>query len=168
MTDQQANGAQENSQAQPLPLTIHAQYIKDFSFENPNAPHSLKPGQKQPEMVVNVTMDANRVEEATTQNMYEVILHIRAEANRDDKAVFLVELQYAVVCSLNDIPEKHHHPILMIEAPKLAFPFARQLVANVTMDAGYPPLMLNPVDFEALYIQQFKLQGGEEGQAANA
>lgn len=145
-----------------VPLTIHAQYIKDLSFENPNAPASLMPGQAVPETTVNVTLDSTKLEnmpaDATT---YEVLLHIEASATRKNGAenVFLVELDYATICSVNkDVPMQHHHPLLMVEVPKLAFPFARQVLAEVTSQAGYPPLLLNPVDFEGMYRAQYLAQ----------
>ena len=144
-----------------VPLTIHAQYIKDLSFENPNAPQSLMPGQAIPGTNVNVTMDAKKLE-ATMQAGsigYEVMLHIEATAARGDQVVFLIELDYAVVCSVaKELPEPHHHPLLMIEVPKLAFPFARQILAETTSQAGFPPLLLNPVDFEGMYREQYLAQ----------
>lgn len=146
--------------AHMVPLIVHAQYIKDFSFENPNAPESLMPGQDMPGTTVNVTLDSAKMGQNVGENFtYEVLLHIEASATRKDKVVFLAELDYAVICSVHkDVPEQHHHPLLMIEAPKLAFPFARQILAEVTSQAGYPPLLLNPVDFEGMYRQQYMAQ----------
>lgn len=158
----EAKPQQDTVQATPrmIPLSIHAQYIKDLSFENPNAPQSLMPGQPAPATTVNVTMDARKLEQ--TQNgaaSYEVLLHIEASAVRDKTTVFLIELDYAVVCSVaGDVPEQHHHPLLMVEVPKLAFPFARQILAETTSQAGYPPLLLNPVDFEGMYREQYLAQ----------
>ncbi|MBU6235340.1 MAG: protein-export chaperone SecB [Alphaproteobacteria bacterium] len=160
MTEQ--NQASDTIQATPrmVPLAVHAQYIKDLSFENPNAPQSLLPGQPVPTTNVNVTMDARKLDAMPNGNTaYEVLLHIEASAMRGDKAVFLVELDYAVACSIaKDVPDQHHHPILMIEIPKLAFPFARQILAEVTSQAGYPPMLLNPVDFEGMYREQYLAQ----------
>ena len=148
-----------------IPLVMHAQYIKDLSFENPNAPGSLLPGQSIPGTTVNVTLDSRKLEEMPGENTaYEVLLHIEASATRkedgkDAKVVFLVELDYAAVCSINkEVPERHHHPILMIEVPKLIFPFARQILGEVTSQAGYPPLLLNPVDFEGMYRREYEAQ----------
>jgi preprotein translocase subunit SecB len=143
-----------------VPLTIHAQYIKDLSFENPKAPQSLMPGQPLPAMSVNVTMDAKKLSDLKTPNTgYEVILHIESTASRDQGVVFMVELDYAVVCSIaKEVPDPHHHPLLMIEVPKLAFPFARQILADITAQAGFPPLLLNPVDFEGMYREQYLAQ----------
>lgn len=150
-------GAQNAEQPQPAqlqaaPLVIHAQYIKDLSFENPHAPDSLKPGQDTPQMGVNVGLSLEKVE---NPNVYEVTMHIEARATRGKQVVFIAELAYAVLASVNGLSEKQHHPLLMIEAPKLAFPFARQILASVTSQGGFPPVMLGPVDFEGLYIQQY-------------
>jgi len=144
------------------PLTIHAQYIKDLSFENPNAPHALLPGQPIPETTVNVTLDSVKLDGMPGDNVnYEVMLHIEASATRDkgSKVVFLITLDYATICSVaKDVPQQHHHPLLMVEVPKLSFPFARQILAEITSQAGYPPLLLNPVDFEGMYRAQYLAQ----------
>lgn len=159
MTDQPQN---DTIQAAPrmVPLTIHAQYIKDLSFENPNAPQSLMPGQIVPGTTVDVTMDAKKLEDAKNPNIsYEVTLHIEATAKRENSVVFIAELDYAIICSVaKEVPDQHHHPLLMVEVPKLAFPFARQILAEVTSQAGFPPLLLNPVDFEGLYREQYLAQ----------
>lgn len=168
MTDQTQNDADMvDAGAHMVPLIIHAQYIKDFSFENPNAPESLMPGQEMPGTTVNVTLDSRKLAQNVGEHTsYEVSLHIEASATRKGSVVFLTELDYSVVCSVHkDVPEQHHHPILMIEAPKLAFPFARQILAEATSQAGYPPLLLNPVDFEGMYRQQYLAQ---QQAAANA
>ncbi len=149
------------------PLTIHAQYIKDLSFENPNAPATLLPGQPVPEMSVNVNMDARSIDPVSKNGKsYEVAMMIEATAKRGETVVFMAQLEYAVVCSMaEDVPEKHHHPLLMVEAPKLAFPFVRQILADLTGQAGYLPLLLNPVDFEGMYKAHFLAQQKAEGTA---
>ncbi len=148
--------AEAQAQQNAAPMIVHAQYIKDMSFENPHAPDSLKPGQDAPQIGVNVGL---RMEKIDDEGVYEVTLHIDARATRGAQVVFLAELDYAVVASVNPaLPEKQHHPLLMIEAPKLAFPFARQVLAEITSQGGYPPVLLNPVDFEGLYIQQYQAQ----------
>lgn len=151
-----------------IPLSIHAQYIKDLSFENPAAPQSLLPGQSMPAMTVNVTLDARKLDDAKAPNpnatTYEVVLHVEAIAKREQTTIFIVELDYATIAAIGkDVPEKHHHPLLMVEVPKLAFPFARQILGDVTGQAGFPPLLLNPVDFEGMYREQYLAQT----QAAN-
>ena len=147
----------EALQANDLPITVHAQYVRDISFENPNAPDSLRSGLTNPEMDVNVSMDAREIEDDEIKNMYEVALTISATAKRESKTFFVAEVIYGVTVSIGDVvPESQHHPILFIEIPRLAFPFARQIMATITSQGGYPPVLLNPVDFQALYMERFK------------
>jgi len=142
--------------AQDMPVTIHAQYVRDLSFENPNAPESLRPAGNGPEMDINIGMDARKIEDKDLNNLYEVVLNIRAAANRGEDPVFIAELQYGVTVSIGDeVPEDNHHPLLLIEIPRMAFPFVRQIMSDVTVQGGYPPLLLNPVDFHALYMNRF-------------
>ena len=140
-----------------LPLTIHAQYIKDLSFENPNAPESLKSKEGgAPTMDVNVTMDNTPL---VQKGQYEVTLKVKMSAKRNNATLFIAELVYGVVASVADtVPEDHIHPLLMIEVPKMAFPFARQILCDAVIGGGFPPLLLNPVDFEGLYIAQYQAQ----------
>jgi preprotein translocase subunit SecB len=146
-----------------LPMTVHAQYIRDLSFENPNSPESLRAGQDAPEMDVNIGMDARKLDDKEIDDLYEVVVNVRAEAG-----VFLVELQYGITVSLNGVPENQHHPLLLIEAPRLAFPFCRQIISDATVQGGFPPLLLNPVDFHALYMQRFSKEIEESQKAAEA
>ena len=155
----QANQAQQNEtlEAGGLPLTIHTQYVRDISFENPNAPDSLRAGLNVPDMDVNISMDARPLEDEDLENLFEVGLTISAVAKRDGIVDFVAEVIYGVVVSIGEeVPEDQHHPILLIEIPRYAFPFARQILANVTSQGGYPPLLLNPVDFQTLYMERFK------------
>ncbi len=148
--------AKETSQQNPnMPLTIHAQYTKDLSFENPNAPESLRPSDKgAPQMEVNVNLDSKPLK---TKGQFEVVMSIQTKATRGNETLFIAELVYGVVASVAEsVPEQHVHPIIMIEVPKMAFPFARKILCDAVMDGGYPPLMLNPVDFEGLYVSQYK------------
>lgn len=148
---------QNQKQDPHLPMMVHAQYIKDFSFENPNAPASLRPDpaiKGGPNMDVNVNMNTTKLPD---DNMHEVVLTVEAKATRGDVVLFIAELQYAVVCTISpNVPEQHVHPLLMIEAPKMAFPFARQILCDAVIGGGFPPMMLNPVDFEGLYLAQYK------------
>lgn len=151
------NNGQAPLQATDLPVTVHAQYVRDISFENPSAPNSLRAGLSSPEMDVNVSMDAREIEDDEIKNLYEVALTISATAKRDDKTFFVAEVIYGITVSVGDVvPENQHHPILFIEIPRLAFPFARQIMATITQQGGYPPVLLNPVDFQALYMERFK------------
>jgi len=164
MSDDKANAettadnvSEDMIPAQSLPITIHAQYVRDISFENPDAPLSIRAGQEMPVMDVNIGMDARTLEDDDVKNLYEVALTISAKAIRDEKPVFIAEVIYGVTVSIGDVvPEDQHHPILLIEVPRMAFPFARQILATTVSQGGYPPLLLNPVDFQALYMERFK------------
>jgi preprotein translocase subunit SecB len=149
-----------NPQAQPQqassPLTIHGQYIKDLSFENPRAPQSLIE-QKQPQLTLNVNVTTRQFDPKT----FEVALTVEAAASTPEKEpLFVLELIYAGTVSLGEVPEDAYGPLLLIETPRLLFPFARAIVANATREAGFPPLNIAPVDFVALYRQQLEAQGG--------
>lgn len=168
--------SEENNNPQPqdaptgssMPITVHAQYVRDISFENPNTPEMLRAGQDQPNMDVNIGMDARKIEDEQFENLYEVVLNVRAEAMRGDDVMFIAELQYGITLTLNGVPEDQHHPLLLIEIPKLAFPYARQILSDLTTQGGYPPLLLTPVDFHALYLDQFKdeISKAQQGQQA--
>jgi preprotein translocase subunit SecB len=149
-------GPGDKFRAADLPVSILTQYVRDISFENPNAPDSLRGGLTPPELDVNIGMDARKLPDQDIKNLYEVVLNARAEAKREDKIVFITEVQYAMVVSVGEIvPEENHHPLLLIEIPRLAFPFVRQILSDLTSQGGYPPLMLGLVDFHALYMQRF-------------
>ncbi|MDE1151938.1 MAG: protein-export chaperone SecB [Micavibrio sp.] len=152
------------TQAQPG-VQVVAQYIKDFSFENPNAPESLVSGWPQPETNVQIFLRHQPVKD----DVYEVSVNFRIEAKRqpDDKVCFIIDLSYGALVVLKHIPAENHQPVIMVEVPKLLFPFAREIVANVTSAGGYPPLYLTPISFEAIYINELKrLQDEKKQQAA--
>jgi preprotein translocase subunit SecB len=139
------------------PLTIHGQYIKDLSFENPRAPQSLIE-QKQPQLTLNVNVATRQFETKT----FEVTMTIEASAVTAEKEpLFMLELVYAGTVSVGDVPQDAIGPLLLIETPRLLFPFARAIVANATREAGFPPLNIAPVDFVALYRQQLDAAGGK-------
>lgn len=170
MSDNQAtpNGANEATQARTVPIHVQAQYIKDLSFESPGAPESLRRDGPVPQTDIQINMEARPMGEGETKD-YEVVLSVRAETKKDDKTWFLGELDYGMVVTIGDIAEQHHHPVLMIEAPRIAFPFVRQILADLTLQAGFPPLYLAPVDFAALYQEQYKAQRqAAEAQAAGS
>ncbi len=154
MSDQNADT--DSITAPAMPINILAQYVRDVSFENPMAPDSLRAGLANPEMDINIGMDARKIPDEEIENLYEVVVNLRAAATRGDEPVFILELQYGLTVVLNEIPEDNHHPVLLIEIPRLAFPFMRQIVSDLTSQGGYPPLILNPVDFQALYMERFK------------
>lgn len=153
-----------------MPMMIHAQYVRDLSFENPGAPESLRPGQPAPAIDISINMDARPLEDRQIRALYEVVISLSATARRANKAVFIAELQYGVSVSLPEIPAEHHHPVLLVEIPRLAFPFVRQILANTTQQAGFPPLLMGPVDFQALYAERFPngapIPSGRTGAAA--
>ncbi|MBX2834316.1 MAG: protein-export chaperone SecB [Micavibrio sp.] len=152
--------AEEQNQDQPINqqhfLNVLAQYVKDLSFENTNAPDSLRAGQGQPEMDIKIGMDARKIPHDKIPFLYEVVLNLNATATRGEKNVFIAELQYGATVEIKDVPEDKHHPILLIEIPTIIFPFARQIISDVTMQGGYPPLMLNPIDFQSLYMDRYE------------
>jgi len=149
MSDQ-LNGAEQPSQASSLPMHVLAQYVKDLSFENPNAPQSLLPNQPQPQVNIGVDVQAQMVGE----DVYEVTLQLRCEARQGEAVAFIVELSYGGLFQLPGLPQEHHRPVLMIEGPRMLFPFARAIVSSASRDGGYPPLMVNPIDFADLYHRQ--------------
>lgn len=144
-----------------FPITVNAQYIKDFSFENPNAPRSLVNNGKPPNVEVNINVEARPLADDT----YEVALKVSASAKADDIAAFVVELSYACIMTLNGFAEEQIQPVLMIEGPRLLFPFARQIIADATREGGFPPLLINPIDFAAMYQQNVMAEQGQSGNA---
>ena len=145
-----ANGSGDG-QATPPRLSILAQYIKDMSFENPNAPMGLQ-SQTRPEIQIQV--DANA--QAMAEGQFEVVLDLNVEARAGEQSMFLVELTYGAVFALANIPEDSLQPLLLIECPRLIFPFARRIIADATRDGGFPPLMIDPIDFVAIYRRKLQ------------
>lgn len=161
----------ETISAKSAPVVVHAQYIKDLSFENPNAPYSLRAGTVGPDMDVNINLGAKEIEDEKAPGLYEVTLMLSATAKKEDKVYFIAEVQYAALVSLAGLKENQHHPMLFIEVPRIMFPFARQILGDVTGQGGYPPLLLNPVDFQAMYIERFadelKAEHGDDAPQTN-
>lgn len=155
MTDKSTDEQMDPRKAKNTAVVVHAQYVKDISFENPNAPQTLRAGQDRPNMDININLDAKPVTDENVQGLYEVSIIMTASASTKDMAFFVAEITYGILVSMNDIPESQQHPILLIEVPKLGFPYVRQILSNLTAQGGYPPLMVNPVDFEAMYMEQF-------------
>ena len=125
------------------------QYVKDLSVENPNAPQSYG-WQSSPQVDIQVNISVNRIAE----DVHEVALKLQLKAEADEGVQFSVELDYAAIFGVRNVPDEQAHPFLFGEAPRLIFPFARRVVADAIRDAGYPPFVLEPIDFNALYIQQ--------------
>ncbi|CAJ0887581.1 hypothetical protein AMST5_03805 [freshwater sediment metagenome] len=149
MTDTNGNGANPAAGGAPA-LNALVQYLKDFSFENPNAPTSLGPQEKAPDISIQVNVNARQL--APTD--FEVSLTLDAKAGDGANLLFKLDLEYGGVFRLLNIPQEQVHPIVMIECPRLLFPFVRQIVADATRDGGFPPLYIDPIDFVALYQQK--------------
>ncbi|MCZ6603808.1 MAG: protein-export chaperone SecB [Alphaproteobacteria bacterium] len=164
--DPQAQAGQSQSQ-QPgmLPLSITAQYVKDLSFESPNAPAAIVNFTKsKPRIQLNVDVAATQ----TQDKNFEVTLSLNFEAKHGDVTDFIAELHYCGLCVTGELPDNLVQPALFVEVPRLLFPFARQIIINAVHDAGFPPLMINPIDFGVLYknrIEQLAAQQGAAGPA---
>ena len=140
-----ATEPQANPQASTQPnLQIVGQYIKDLSFENPGAPQGLTGN---PEMDMGVDLQARPV----APDHYEVVLHLRIKASSESRTLFIMELAYAGLVRLSNMPEEVVQRVLLIQAPHLMFPFARRIVADTVRDGGLPPLIIEPIDFAGLY-----------------
>jgi preprotein translocase subunit SecB len=131
---------------------ILGQYLKDFSFENPNAPASLAPQQSQPD--INIAVNVNARNLGPTE--FEVELHLNAKATGGGRVVFAAELLYAGIFRLENFPQNLLQAAVLIECPRMLFPFARQIMADATRNGGFPPLMLDPIDFAGMYQQRMK------------
>ena len=143
----------------PAPqIGIETQYIKDLSFENPLGPRAAAAIQQQPQVEVEVSTSARQLSEGR----FEVSLMIRGQAKTPESTVFITELTYAGVITLANVPEDAIKPVLFIEGARLLFPFARNIVADVTRDGGFPPLFINPIDFLQLYRDQHMTDDGSE------
>ena len=146
--DAGAGGAPDTAEAPSVPgIRILAQFIRDLSFENPRAPESLRGGAAQPQIDLGVEMNARGREDG----FYEVDLKLSAKASREDGAVFVVELLYGGVFQISGVDAEDMEPVLLIECPRFLFPFARRIIADVTSDGGYPPFLLDPIDFAGVY-----------------
>jgi preprotein translocase subunit SecB len=148
------NGNGTPQEGAPPQLNVLAQYTKDLSFENPNAPSSLQQQQQQPAINIQINVAANNL----SQSEYEVTLHIDGKAETGGKVLFSFDLAYAGVFRIVNVPQENLHPLVMIECPRLLFPFAREIIATAVRDGGFPPLMLDPVDFVGLYRQNMERQ----------
>src|SRR5438128_4397680 len=131
-------------------LSVLGQYIKDFSFENPNAPRSLAQSQTQPAINIGINVGIGQL--APTD--FEVTLKIEGKAEAAGTVLFAFELAFAGMFRIQNVPQEHLQPLLMIECPRLLFPFAREMIATAVRNGGFAPLLLDPVDFVALYQQR--------------
>lgn len=148
-----------DAEEQP-PLVIHGQYIKDLSFEVPNSPGIYgKMMQQQPDVSVNVDVDAQKM----SDTQFEVIIKIRADCKIKEEVAFIAELSYGGIFEIN-VPQEHLEPMLLIECPRMLFPFARHIIANTTRDGSFPPMMLNPVDFAGMYRARLEAIAAKEAE----
>lgn len=145
------NGGPGQPQTPPS-VGVLAQYIKDLSFENPNAPQSMMSMPQQPS--VNIQFNVNAKPLSGTD--YEVELSVEGKAQHEEMVLFNIELVYAGVFRLGDMPQDIAQQLILIECPRILFPFARNIIANAIRDGGFPPLMIDPVDFGALYRNRFQ------------
>ena len=153
--------ANENQQAKPA-IMIRSQYIKDMSLEIPLAPEIFKDLTSQPQIHVDMNMKSEKQDDGS----FVVSLITKMDADINDKKLFIVELTYSAQTEIN-VPEEQTEPVLMIELPRLMFPFVRNIISNALAQAGLPPIMLSPIDFVTLYNAK-KAQEAEMAQAENA
>ncbi len=142
-------------------LNVVAQYIKDLSFENPNAPRSLMSGGQQPQIGIQIKVDAAPLSDTDV----EVALRLEGKAEITGTLMFAFDLTYAGVFRIRNVPQESMNALVLIECPRLLFPFAREIVANTVRNGGFPPLLLDPVDFVGLYRQRMS-QVQPAGEAA--
>lgn len=150
-----ANG---NGSAQQPSLNILAQYVKDLSFENPGAPLSLQTREQSPGININVNVNANPLSDTD----FDVALTLTARAGDDNNVLFNVELVYGGVFRVQGFPQEHVLPVLFIECPRLLFPFARQIISEATRNGGFPPLLIDPIDFAQMFQQRMAEEQGKD------
>ncbi|MDG1438781.1 MAG: protein-export chaperone SecB [Emcibacteraceae bacterium] len=157
------NEANEAPAEGEVQISILGQYIKDLSFENPTPAQTIqKLATEKPTMNINVNLNAQQIGE----DIFEVDLKVTATAKSNEETAFVAELLYSGLFGIKGLPEDQLQPFLMVEAPRQIFPFARRILSDVTRDGGFPPLMLEPIDFANLYHQQLVQAAAQEGAAA--
>jgi preprotein translocase subunit SecB len=150
MTTTNGGPGQPASQEMQPQLTVVSQYVKDFSFENPNAPQSLVPRQEQPQIGIQINVSATPLSETDI----EVVIKLEGKAEAATTVLFRFELEFAGVFRIRNVPQESLNPVVLIECPRLLFPFAREIIATAVRNGGFPPLLLDPVDFVILYLQK--------------
>ncbi len=156
---QEEDNQQAQNEASPN-VSVHVQYLKDLSFESPKAPHGISQLNQSPEINVSLDIQVQAMEE---DNTYEVALEISASAEAEGEAIFVVEITYGGIFELKNIPDEQRNMVLAIHCPALLFPYARKIISDATQEGGFQPLMLDPVDFGALYQKKMAEQEQEEG-----
>lgn len=142
-------------------IRVLAQFVRDFSFENPRAPESLRGGLEQPQIDMGVEMNARGREDG----LFEVDLKLSARAVRDNETVFHVELLYGGLFAIEGVASEDLEPVLLIECPRFLFPYARRLISDVTTEGGFPPFLLDPIDFAGVYASRKNQVEGQVGTA---
>ena len=154
--ENEGNGADDK---ESTPLLITHQYLKDLSFETPSAPGIyLDPPEGEPDVSIDINVRAERLGD----RVFEVVLHFEARASQGEAVFFIVETDYAGIVEVGNVPEEHIRPLVLIEAPRLLFPYVRAIISTATRDGGFPPLMLANVDFVEMY------RAGTETESAEA
>lgn len=148
----------ENTNGESPQLNVLTQYVKDLSFESPGAPLTLQPRDNAPAININVNVTANPLAE----NDFDVNLSLTATAKDGDTVLFNVELIYGGVFRITGFPQEHVMPLVFVECPRLIFPFARQIVAECTRNGGFPPLMIDPIDFASMFQQRVAEEQAKE------
>ena len=166
---EEKNGAAAETNKEAPRFHVTGQYVKDLSFENPNAPKSLVGQKDKPNIDVNIDLAAAKLRD----DLYEVTLTIGVKGHSGEESLFLAELSYAGLFTLMNIPENRIEQMLMVDCPFVIFPYARRIISDVTRDGGFPPLMLEPVDFFSMYRSRLEKaaaeqQGKEGGEKADA
>jgi preprotein translocase subunit SecB len=162
------NGGEQGAPPQPQTpegtpqLSVLAQYIKDFSFENPNAPRSLQPSQA-PSISIQINVDVKSLSDTD----YEVGLKIEGKGDSGGTVLFAFDLMFAGVFRVLNVPKENVHPLIMIECPRLLFPFAREIISSAVRNGGFPPLLIDPVDFVGLYRQKLAETQGQPAAGAS-
>ncbi|MGJ8558670.1 MAG: protein-export chaperone SecB [Litorimonas sp.] len=156
-TAPQTNATPEAA-GEPL-LSVLTQYTRDMSFENPNAPDSIKSGQEPPE----VSIDLRIGRQISENNTIEINILIKAHATRGDQTVFIAELDYAGLFAIQNVNLEQMQPLMMIECPRILFPYARKILADMTQDGGHLPIMLDMPDFASMYREEMMRRGQEQG-----
>jgi preprotein translocase subunit SecB len=159
MADQDSSNSNNGSDPENAPqIGVLTQYVKDLSVESPNSPAVFQ-WQSQPQVDVQFNINVEKV----SDEVHEVILKVSVGARSDNGVHFMIDLSYAGLFGLRNLPEDAVGPFLLVEAPRLLFPFVRQVIAESVQQTGFPPLLLEPIDFGAVFMQQLAQQAGEDG-----
>ncbi|MES2729029.1 MAG: protein-export chaperone SecB [Pseudomonadota bacterium] len=152
MTDQNQNTPQQQ-------IIVHAQYVRDSSFENPHVPDSLKGNQTQLQVEIGFNIGSRSLGDNQGQELFETILKLAATGKREDKSLYMAEVEYGAVVSLPGVADNLRTAMLHVEVPRLLFPFARQQIFNMIQDGGHPPLLMPPIDFVSFFQEQMVKTG---------